>query len=581
MPQERNKLAVVRDPAAIKAATGYRAALSFRGFRHLVAASAVSTCGDWLYNTVLLVYIYERTRSSAWVAAATIARIAPEIVLGPIAGAVADRYGRKRVMIACDLGRAALMFGLTIVALSHAPVAFALAIAFAATAIGTPFLPTALAITPALVDEDALAPANSLLSVVDSTALALGPALGGLLVVVGSAGAAFAINGVSFVLSALLLTGVIVKGSARAEVNSLRDNVVEGVRAVRSSPAATTLLALIPPTSFVPGVSFVLFVVVADELLGTGSDGATFLYAAVGAGGMAGGALAARFTRTRRPAALVGGCTAVAGMSLAAFAVAPSAPVGYLVAGLLGAAIIVGEVVGTTVVQRVLPQDVLGRYFGIEGTVIYSSILVGCLVAPVLEDSLGLRVGLVVAGAVPVVVVLVLARRLATVDRTLPRYLDQSDPRISLFHTLPIFKGLPEVTLERLALSATEERVSGGTEVLREGALADSFYVVASGTLTVLSSGERGGQIAEVNTLCDGDYFGEIGLLEHLPRTATVKTDTECVLYRIDGRAFLDAVSQAPVISGALLGGVMTRLARTHPSYRPTTPPIGTARPAH
>jgi len=151
--------------------------------------------------------------------------------------------------------------------------------------------------------------------------------------------------------------------------------------------------------------------------------------------------------------------------------------------------------------------------------------------------------------------------------------LDESDPRISLFHSLPIFKGLPEVTLERLALSATEERVSRGTEVLREGALADSFYVVACGTLTVLSSGERGGQIAEVNTLCDGGYFGEIGLLEHLPRTATVKTDTECVLYRIDGPAFLDAVSQAPVISGALLGGVMTRLARTHPSYRPTTPP--------
>ena len=53
-----------------------------------------------------------------------------------------------------------------------------------------------------------------------------------------------------------------------------------------------------------------------------------------------------------------------------------------------------------------------------------------------------------------------------------------------------------------------------------------------------------------VNRLIEGDYFGEMGLLERLPRTATVKAETDTVLYRIDGQAFLDAVTQTPVISG-------------------------------
>ncbi len=70
-----------------------------------------------------------------------------------------------------------------------------------------------------------------------------------------------------------------------------------------------------------------------------------------------------------------------------------------------------------------------------------------------------------------------------------------------------------------------------------------------------------------------GDYFGEIGLLERIPRTATVQPTEDSIVYRISGDTFLNAAEQPPVISGVLLGGVMRGLARAHPSYRPTTPP--------
>jgi MFS family permease len=379
---------------------GYRAALGFRGFRYLTSAYAISATGDWLYNTVLLVFVYERTRSAAWVAAASIVRITPEIIFGPIAGVVADRYGRKRVMIACDAARAALMFALAAAAVFDAPIAAALAMVFLATIAGTPSLPAAGAIVPSLVDEEALASANSLISVVDYTALALGPALGGVLVIFGSPTTVFAINGATFLLSSLLLIRLPdqPRPAEAAPTSSLKDNIVEGFKALRASPEATTLLALIPPNSFVPGISFVAFVLIADRFLGTGAEGATFLFAAVGVGGMLGGVLVGRASRSRRPGSLVGASVVLVAASFAALAFTRSVPVAYLLMGLLGAAIIVGEVVTTTVLQRLLPEEVLGRIFGLMGSLIYAAILVGSLLAPVLVAAFGLASTLVIGG---------------------------------------------------------------------------------------------------------------------------------------------------------------------------------------
>jgi MFS family permease len=420
-------------------------------------------------------------------------RITPEIIFGPVGGAVADRFGRKRVMIACDATRAILMFALAGIVLVDAPVAVALAIVFVATAVGTPSLPAVGAITPSLVDEDALGPANSLISVVDYTALALGPALGGVLVILGSATSVYAINGATFLLSAALLVRIRERAVAvETATVPLKETVVEGLKALRASPEATTLLALIPPTSFVPGVSFVTFVLVSDRFLDTGPGGATFLFAAVGVGGLVGSGLVARANRSRRPGSIVGVTTVLVGLSFAGLAFVRSAPVAYLLMGVLGAAIILGDVVTTTMLQRLLSEDVLGRIFWIMGTLIYSAILIGSLVAPALVTSFGLGPSLVISGAVSVVMVAAATKRLLAVDRATPGYLDDIASPLSLLHSLPIFHAAPASSLEAMARSSTEERVPKGQIAIREGEPATDFFVVVSGALSVLSSGEKG-----------------------------------------------------------------------------------------
>ena len=102
--------------------------------------------------------------------------------------------------------------------------------------------------------------------------------------------------------------------------------------------------------------------------------------------------------------------------------------------------------------------------------------------------------------------------------------------------------------MERLAAETSEIAVSTGEAVIREGDAADALYVLQSGEVEV----EAGG--LSLATLGAGSWFGELGLLEGVPRTATVRTTEPSTMLRIDGDAFLSALTTAPLSSTALEG---------------------------
>src|SRR4051794_38126986 len=121
-----------------------------RSFRLLLVSLAVSSCGDWLYNVALLALVYQRTGSPTLAALTTAARVLPLLVLGPLAGALADRHDRRRLLIASDLTRAGLMGALALVAAAGLPVGLAPLLAALATAAGT-VTPPAIAASVARV----------------------------------------------------------------------------------------------------------------------------------------------------------------------------------------------------------------------------------------------------------------------------------------------------------------------------------------------------------------------------------------------------------------------------------------------
>jgi CRP-like cAMP-binding protein len=118
--------------------------------------------------------------------------------------------------------------------------------------------------------------------------------------------------------------------------------------------------------------------------------------------------------------------------------------------------------------------------------------------------------------------------------------------RLEVLRGNPIFAPLPQATLEQLAESLDEVRVTAGEDVVRQGEPGDRFYLVKEGMLGVSIDGKP------VQTLGTGESFGEIALLRDVPRTATVKAQTDAVLYALDRNTFIPAVTGfAPSLSAA------------------------------
>src|SRR3984893_5793493 len=120
--------------------------------RRLLAALAVSQIGDWLYNLALLAFVYDRTHSVTWTAVTTAARVLPIVVLCPFGGVLADRYDRRRVMIASDLGRGGSAVVRALGCVAGPPVLRAPSPPAASTAAAGAYPPCVAATLPRLVE---------------------------------------------------------------------------------------------------------------------------------------------------------------------------------------------------------------------------------------------------------------------------------------------------------------------------------------------------------------------------------------------------------------------------------------------
>ena len=177
-------------------------------FRRLLASLAVSSLGDWLYNVALLAFVFERTGSPTWLAVTTAVRVLPIVVLGPVGGVLADRYDRRRLIIASDLVRAALMVALAAVVAFGLPVVLAPLLAAAATLVSSVHPPAVAASTPRLVDADALQRANAARAAIGQAAIVAGPALGAGVLAVSSPAVAILANAATFLISAVLVATI-------------------------------------------------------------------------------------------------------------------------------------------------------------------------------------------------------------------------------------------------------------------------------------------------------------------------------------------------------------------------------------
>jgi MFS family permease len=547
----------------------YRSALAHRDLRLLLGSLVISATGSWAYNVGLLAFVYERTHSLAWVGAAGTVRFVTALLLSTYAGVVAERTERVRLMVAADWLCVAWQVGLALVAAADGPVVLALVFAALTSGTNVVYEPAVAATIPSLVEEDDLVAANALNGTIYSLVVVTGPAVGAVLLLLGDPATAFAVNAGSFAVSALLV-GLMRTRSRPVDVTEagtagpLKQMTV-GAKTIAGLPAARTLVAFCVLVSFVYGTDTVLFIGASEEKLGTGTHGFGYLLAGLGVGGLLAAPLVDRLAASRRLAWII--TLGVAGYCLptALLTVIHSPELAFALQILRGGSTLVVDVLAIAALQRAVPEQQLARVFGVFFAFVLGAISIGAVITPPIVDAFGLDAGLLIMAFGPFALGVLGYPSLAAIDRVAGERAAALAPRVAILEQLGFFASASRNVLERLAGLATEEQVSAGTSIVREGDPADALYVLADGEVEVTARGEAGEEHA-IRRMSAPSYFGEIGVLERIPRTATVSALTDARLLRIEGTALLDALTTAPP-SSSLMENARSRLALTHPSH--------------
>jgi predicted MFS family arabinose efflux permease len=380
----------------------FRVALRARDLRLLLSGLAASQAGDWLYNLALLALVYERTGSSAWVGLVTAARVVPIVVLGPLGGVVADRLDRRRLMIGSDLVRAACMAALAGVAVSGAPIVLAPLLAALATAAGAAYPSSVVAVVPRLVSDEDLPAANAARVSITHICVIAGPVLGAVLLLLGSVAIAFAVNGATFLVGAVVVAALpreALRRSGEAPPASVVSDLRAGWHGLRSHPETLPLVGADVLASGLYGALTVLFVLVSDRLdLGPGGYG--YLLAASGLGGVLAAGAADRAAAMPRPRVALGAAVVLLAAPLPFLGIAAWLPGALALALLFGAGSIVTEVVADTSLQRSLDPAVFGRAYGLVLSASIGGIAAGALLAPLAVALVGLDATLILLGAI-------------------------------------------------------------------------------------------------------------------------------------------------------------------------------------
>lgn len=279
----------------------------------------------------------------------------------------------------------------------------------------------------------------------------------------------------------------------------------------------------------------ILLVVLALDLLGLSESGVGVLNSALGAGGLIGAALTVVLVGRQRLAPALALGALAAGASLTAAGLVSVPVVAFALLALSGAGKSFFDVTSRTLVQRLLPDRLLAAVFGVQESLMMAGLAVGSLAAPLLVELAGPRTAFVAAGLMLPLAVLLVSVRLRRLDArtTIPADV------LALLLKTPILAVLAPRVVERLALEAVRVEEPADAVVVREGEPGSRFYVVESGRLLVAHGEEP------IREIGPGAWFGELALLRHSLRTATVTALTPVVLYAVEREPFLAAVGMA------------------------------------
>jgi predicted MFS family arabinose efflux permease len=521
--QFRVVLAVARDPGLA------RIEMAYLGFN-------MAEYATW---TAILVFAYGIGGAGTAALFAAV-QLVPSGFVAPFAAYAGDRFRRDRVLLAACLLQSATLAATAIALYARAPLPLTLLVATAAAVSFTITRPVQASILPSITHAPGdLTAANAVSGLAENLALFMGPFIAGLLLARSEPGDVFALFAVVTLVSAALVSRLpidIVASTAPAPIGTgkvLRD-AFGGFAVLRRERRVLVLVTVLAASTVVGGALDILFVATAIELLGAGASWAGFLGAAFGLGGIVGALATVTLVGRRRLTPSLAGSAILFGFPISALGIVPSIVTAPMLFAASGAGNSITSMAGRTLLQRIAPEAMLARVFGVLEGVAMFALALGSVGSGLLVQGLGVGGALVVTGLLVPVVLAVSWMQL----RTLDRHARAPDPEaLALLRRIPIFAPLSATSIERILTELTWLQVPSGDVVIREGDPGDRFYVLGEGRVAVSKGGVL---LAEEGA---GDYFGEIALLRDVPRTATVTALTPLRLFAIDRDRFLEVVT--------------------------------------
>jgi MFS family permease len=369
-----------------------------RDFRLLFAGQGISRLGDGLYTAAVSWLAWTFSHDPGSVAFVIVAANLPTFLFTVIGASYADRYDRRRLMIATDLGRFALVALAPPLLLAGALNLTVLMIGAAVLSlIGAPFAPARNAIVPRIVPSERLVEANGLLQVAFRSAYFVGPLLLAPLLALASMPVVLAVDALTFLASAATLARMHVPHVA-AERVGLRADLAAGFAVLREAPdvmivIGTFVLALVAASGF---LTVGVVALVGEGLHGRGGEYGLLL----GVAGLA--EVAGAFAVARLPLRNLALTAVLAWALLGAFRFPLGLTTTPLAAGALlavtGFASALTDIPLVALVQRRIPDRHLAKVFGLWEGGIAGAVALAPVIAAFLIAHVGVRTGFMLSG---------------------------------------------------------------------------------------------------------------------------------------------------------------------------------------
>jgi len=388
---------------------GYVQVLGQRNPRLLIGSGTVSEIGDWLSTVALVALAYRFGESSLSVGGLLTVRMIPRLILQGPAGALVDRWGGRRLLVASQLAMAAIATSFTL--LSQFPnlwLLFGLVLAIeSVNTVAMPAFRGHLAIEVAPAYRGA---ANGLMTLGVTTAFMVGPLIGAILMEVVGTSVLFLLNGLTFLAVAAAVSRLAgpdrqpstnegTATEAAADGGNAEPVSRMGYRQLLANPQLSLYAAAQCSIVLLINATVALFVVRAHAL-GFGDRGVGVFYATVAAGSTIGGVVAGAGSHLSRSAlVLIATSFGIGALGLAWFGLAGSQVAALAALGIAGFGTTAGEVIALTFFQNRLPERVYARFFSLFLMMLAAGGLIGALLGPIAQENIGTSAALAILAA--------------------------------------------------------------------------------------------------------------------------------------------------------------------------------------